>query len=553
MAELQTIKRNLVNISLVIASIAGLPLLVLSVIRSIDLKFNIFIYSHISVYLLISLVAVFRYKLNYTIKSLAIILLLYFLAVIDFLKTGFQSAGYIWLVGAVILTALYFNLRRSIISLFISVVIVLTIMLLYSKGIIVYNIDFNEYLFLSSSIIIKILDTTLIALIIGFSIQHVHKQLDNNITELNKQKESLELAAQNLRLEADTRRKSELRAINNEKNFRNIFDQSSEALLIFDAQGMIIDFNEAFIELSGFSEKQMILLNQNELFARFKGRENLLILDQLKRSERFSLELHTLDEKIKTIECIKDIIYYNDNPAMLFMMRDVTEKLVREKANLLAAFTAEEKERSRFSRELHDGLGPLLSTLKIYLEIHYSNPSDPEIRTRIDQTLSESIKTVKEISNNLSPYILENMGLTKSLRSFVEKVKFGTKLEIDFISELDTRLTNEMEISIYRFVTELINNTIKHAQATLVKLEIKQNENRLLIFYCDNGVGFDPNDPITKTKGIGLNNLKSRIHHLGGKFEVHTSPGNGFQVRAILPMGFNAIINNYEFDKNHHC
>jgi PAS domain S-box-containing protein len=525
MVELQSIKRKLVNISLIIATIAGLPVVILSVIRSIDLQFNLFIYSHI-----------IRFKLNYTLKSLSIILLLFFLSIVDFLKTGFQSAGYLWLLGAVILTALYFDLKRSIIALFFSIVIILSVMVLYKHGIITYHIDFNHYLFLPTSIIIKTLDITLIGLIIGFSIHHINKQLNDNITNLNKQKESLELAAQNLRFEAETRRKSELRAINNEKNFRNIFDQSSEALIILDAQGGIIDFNEAFLQVSGFSEKQMLLLNQKELYSRFIGRDDLFLLNQDKRSERFSIEFQTSDGKIKNIECNKDIIFYNDNPALLLMMRDVTEKMANEKANFLAAFAAEEKERARFSRELHDGLGPLLSTLKIYLEIHYSNPSDPEIRNRIDQTLNESIKTVKEVSNNLSPYILDNMGLTKAIRSFIEKVKFGTNLEINFNSNLENRLSNEMEISIYRFASELVNNTLKHAQATKIDLRIEPHNKELTIYYHDNGKGFDLVDPNIKTKGIGLHNMKSRIQHLGGKVEIITSPGNGFQVEATLPL-----------------
>jgi signal transduction histidine kinase len=123
--------------------------------------------------------------------------------------------------------------------------------------------------------------------------------------------------------------------------------------------------------------------------------------------------------------------------------------------------------------------------------LYEANPTDHEIRKRIEQTLDESIKTVKEISNNLSPYILNNMGLIKAVESFVEKIKFGKKIDIKFSSNLNVRLADEFEISVYRLITELVNNTIKHSDASRIDLSITHIENEIIVHFQDNGKGFD--------------------------------------------------------------
>lgn len=434
------------------------------------------------------------------------------------------------------------------IVLIFSVFLLFYIMALHRLGRINYNIDFNQYLFLPYTIILKLLNITILGLMIAFSIKKVQNNLSRNLKESKQQKEDVERSAKKLREEVETRKKSEQKAINNEKNFRNIFDQSSEALIIFDVDGSIIDFNDAFLSLTGFTEEEMLKIDINELFVKTLGMGQPPCINESTRSERFNIELTATNGSIKSVDCNKDVIIYNEKPSLLLMLRDVTEKQAREKASFLATLSAEEKERSRFSRELHDGLVPLLSTLKIYLELYEANPTDHEIRKRIEQTLDESIKTVKEISNNLSPYILNNMGLIKAVESFVEKIKFGKKIDIKFSSNLNVRLADEFEISVYRLITELVNNTIKHAEASRIDLSIIHIENEIIVHFQDNGKGFDLNDESLKTKGIGLHNLQSRIRHLGGKIELFSAPGIGFRIQTILPFNQNSAINAYAND-----
>jgi PAS domain S-box-containing protein len=378
------------------------------------------------------------------------------------------------------------------------------------------------------------LNIVMYGLIISFSIRHIHKKMQESIVELKKQKESLEITTAELEMEIEIRKASEYQVLNSEKNFRNIFEKSAEAIIILGDDRSVLDYNEAFVNMSGFSENDIFSIQYDQLLPEESRERYLRYFDNVSTfPSRLEFTMDTANGP-RFFECSTSIIYYNGQKAVLFMIRDDTERKDNEKKNYLTAIEAEERERLRFSKELHDGLGPLLSTLKIYLEIFFTNPNDTEIRERIETTLTESIKSVKEISNNISPYILENMGLVKAVSSFVEKVKFGNKLEIHFQSNLNFRLKPEIEISVYRFITELLNNTMKHAQASTIHIEINENQNKLDILYADNGIGFTIDDISLHSKGIGLYNLRSRIEKLGGKIEMNSSPGSGFSMLATL-------------------
>jgi PAS domain S-box-containing protein len=533
--EYVDIKSRLVNISLIIASLAGLPLLFTSLIRAINMGHYSFFYVHIPIYLVVLAVTLLRKKLNYSIRALSLILLVTSIGVFDFLNVGFLSAGFLSFTVAVIIAALYFNVWKALILMTLELIYVSIIYILFQKKILVFNVDYDQYVSMWVTPIMLSLNIVLYGLIIAFSLQHIQKKLSSIIQNLRVKTSNLEETTIKLQNEIKERYKSELKAINSEKNFRNIFDKSSDAIIIVSPNKRTIDFNEEFMKLVGKTENEIMAAPSDKFIPdEDKERINGYFDDIDNFPARIELKINIPGAGLRFFDCTTSIINYNGEKAILFMIRDYTERLDQEKKNYLTAIKAEEKERSRFSKELHDGLGPLLSTLKIYLDVYFSNPDDKEIIDRIQNTLGESIKSVKEISNNLSPYVLENMGLSKAIESFIERIKFSKKFEVEFTSNLDVRLRPEIEISVYRFVTELINNTIKHANASMFKVNLVKEEKKILIEYSDNGVGFDINDVSITSKGIGLLNLKSRIENLGGKIDIITSKGKGFSVIATL-------------------
>jgi signal transduction histidine kinase len=208
-----------------------------------------------------------------------------------------------------------------------------------------------------------------------------------------------------------------------------------------------------------------------------------------------------------------------------------------EKRVLTAIIQTEEIERKRFAKDLHDGLGPLLSTVKMSVSTLSKMDQDEsrkEILRNTDYVINEAIKSIKEISNNLSPHMLKNFGLASAIKNFTNRI-LGPKVPVvKFESNLfERRFNEEIEVILYRVVCELINNTIKHADAKNIEIHLNQQDNTVLITYSDDGIGFDAGEVIHGTsKGMGYSNMISRIRSIKGTIEVESQPGAG--TRAII-------------------
>jgi signal transduction histidine kinase len=211
-----------------------------------------------------------------------------------------------------------------------------------------------------------------------------------------------------------------------------------------------------------------------------------------------------------------------------------------EKRILSAIINTEEAEKQRFAKDLHDGLGPLLSNIKMSvsaLENMNSREEMEDILVNMRSVSQEAISSIKIVSNNLSPHILENFGLMKALNVFKQSIEASSSLKIEINSNFNQqRFQYNTEITLYRIITELINNTVKHAKASVVKIQIQTNTDQLLIYYSDNGVGTTlPSDP-KKVQGQGLSNMLSRIKTLHGNIHFQTKPGKGFIARIVCPI-----------------
>ncbi|MFP4470748.1 MAG: sensor histidine kinase [Bacteroidota bacterium] len=206
-----------------------------------------------------------------------------------------------------------------------------------------------------------------------------------------------------------------------------------------------------------------------------------------------------------------------------------------EKRVLNAVIMTEENERKRLSKNLHDGLVPLLSSVKMSVSSLAGEAIDGKRRVIYEnamQAINESINSLKEISNNLSPHVLNNYGLNRAIRNFTEKTEKTGKIHIEFRSNLnDHRFDSNTEIILYRTVCELITNTIKHADAQNILINLDLEDKRLRMLYQDDGKGFEFQDIVEgRTSGMGINNIRSRIASINGTFEVDSWPDEGIVV-----------------------
>jgi signal transduction histidine kinase len=214
------------------------------------------------------------------------------------------------------------------------------------------------------------------------------------------------------------------------------------------------------------------------------------------------------------------------------LKRAENDRLKTERRVLNAIINTEENEKKRFAKDLHDGLGPLLSTVKMSLSAlsgKIKDPSGIEILQNTNYIVNEAISTIKEVSNNLSPHVLSNFGLTSAISAFSAKINQTKALEIYFKSNMEAqRLENDKEVIIYRAVCELINNSILHSGASHIDIELNKHEKFVTLHFSDNGRGFDTSKLDKEdNKGMGISNIETRVKSIDGVFILESNPGKG--------------------------
>jgi signal transduction histidine kinase len=153
----------------------------------------------------------------------------------------------------------------------------------------------------------------------------------------------------------------------------------------------------------------------------------------------------------------------------------------------------------------------------------------------LNEVIKEAIVTTKDVSNDLSPHILNNYGLVSAIETFIKKVP--DSIQVHFESNLlNERYSNTIENSYYRILKELINNTLKHANASKINISLNETAQRLLFIYSDDGKGFDANQLYKlQQHGMGLSNIISRVKSLDGTFEFPVK-SIGFECKISIPM-----------------
>lgn len=205
------------------------------------------------------------------------------------------------------------------------------------------------------------------------------------------------------------------------------------------------------------------------------------------------------------------------------------------------AMEVEEYERNRFSSELHDGMGPLLSTIKLYFQ-WLAETTDTEKRILITEkgnySIEEAIKTARELARGLSSHYLKEVGFVNAIEYFIQRINETNKIAIAFAANSSLRFGEIVELSMYRITTELIKNTLTYANASEIRIEFSYFEQNSVIeySYSDNGMGFDL-DQINKDKaGFGFISIKQRVEVMKGYLQIDSTRGKGMRVFIRVPV-----------------
>lgn len=228
-------------------------------------------------------------------------------------------------------------------------------------------------------------------------------------------------------------------------------------------------------------------------------------------------------------------------------MMDITERkkmqeeLVRsqiETQKLITQITiqTQEQERREIGRELHDNINQILATAKLCVDMALNDEDiRKELLTKSYDNISRAINEIRSLSKTLVPPSLGDIGLKEALLEMIENMTVSPDLRIR-IKANDQHiesLSNNKKLILYRIVQEQMNNIVKHARATHAEVELKTSRKKAHLVIKDNGIGFDPKQ---KAKGIGLNNIVSRVEMHNGNLEIISSSGHGCVLKVDIPL-----------------
>ena len=221
--------------------------------------------------------------------------------------------------------------------------------------------------------------------------------------------------------------------------------------------------------------------------------------------------------------------------------------LVEERARSLQermaqASLAQEEERKRISRELHDGLGPSLADLGNRLSVcrqlvRVDSEKAESLLDEVTASLRGYIEEIRELINELRPLALDQLGLAAALRQYIQR--YGEESGLQATLTVSGSLPSDplTEVTIYRVVQESLNNVRRHAQATAVQVDLLGSDNIVEVVVSDDGQGFHPAKAVTSTvKGIGLESMRERAELAGGSFTVQSTPGQGCETLLRIPV-----------------
>ena len=214
----------------------------------------------------------------------------------------------------------------------------------------------------------------------------------------------------------------------------------------------------------------------------------------------------------------------------------MSERKELERKILSVVIQTEERERERFSKDMHDGLGPLLSTIKLYVNELVNEEVEKDEKQKMvqytNELIDEAVTSTRNISNNLMPRVIHEFGLEKAVESFCNKVNTTNKINIIFkVSNIDRSLDKNVELILFRVISELINNTLKYAQAKNIVIRLDKEGNKIRLHFADDGIGFDVENIMNKKNtGMGLKNIISRIRSINGNCNFISNKNQGFKI-----------------------
>jgi PAS domain S-box-containing protein len=338
--------------------------------------------------------------------------------------------------------------------------------------------------------------------------------------------------------------KSMVKALHqSESRFRNLFEKNNDIIFTLDDREQITSINPIGQKLiTGAIEKRVKIKNYmtSESYARLKKTLSGALAKESKYCAE-EIEMYALNGKLLTFQVSFSIAYTTKSPEIFGIAQNITRNKMMQNQILSKIIETEEREKKSFAEELHDGLGSLLSTINIYIGLLQKKDKPQEQKDiyleQLKKLVHEAVSNVRLFANSLTPNVLNDFGLLSAIRLFCDKVNTTRHGLVKFHEpENLPRLDRIVEINLYRITLELINNSLKYANATSINIHLFSREKNIILQYNDNGKGFDM-DKILKssTSGMGTKNIIARVKSLNGTCDFHSQENKGVNFNFIIP------------------
>lgn len=333
----------------------------------------------------------------------------------------------------------------------------------------------------------------------------------------------------------------ELKAITISRDYFNkIFQAVSDMILIVSPGGIIKDVNHVAEQQLEYEKGALYGLSLSQLL---KG--NMVIFKKLFRQLRIITEPVSVDTMLFTKSGgaihvrINAAPFKDENKKQLILITasDITFRVKTENMIIRAIIDTQEKERHRLAQDLHDSLSQQLSAIKFYVSATAAVTKDKKQKKILDSSssaMNEVMADMRNICFNLMPGTLAEFGLVKAVKEFCNYSLFCKKTR--FIIKQNVPLPNltpELKIDLYRVIQEFINNAIKHGQAGRIIIAFRYLKQQLLLQLTDDGCGFNLK---LAGKGMGLQNVQSRVRSHNGKLEITSEINKGTNYKIAIPL-----------------
>jgi PAS domain S-box-containing protein len=345
-----------------------------------------------------------------------------------------------------------------------------------------------------------------------------------------------------------------------ERKYRSIVENSLDGIFQATKEGRYLSANPAMARIFGFASPEEMIESVTDIGTQVYFNPNrrldlLRILEEKGEIQGFEFEAYRKDKRriwisanIRAVKSPDGSIAYLEG-----MVEDVTDqKIAAEKLRELTQriLEAQELERKRIARELHDSIGQMLSAIKFRIQSAGEKIASQKSKLWNDLSeawtlLEQSIHEVRRIAYNLRPSVLDDLGLISAVRSMCEDFTERTQIKVSLKSaNFVPRLAPEVELGVFRIIQEALNNVEQHADATRLALHIQKKNSHLVIIVKDNGKGFDPasiQKQRSRVKGFGLEGIKERVSTLGGSMDLQSEVNKGVQMHITIPIHRNSV------------